>query len=87
MVCKGVRVLACVSKLDRRFRVGDWNFTLDGKALRLQYVGLSMLRCCYLIGGWRPASGAQGREKYLGLVTVAGVGKALGGMKSSREGF
>lgn len=46
-----------------------------------------MLRCCYLIGGWRPESGAQGREKYLGLVTVAGVDKALGGMKSSREGF
>ena len=54
----------------------------------LQHANLSMQRFFYVISGllcnkWRFASGAQGREKYL----VAGVGKALGEMKSSRVGF
>lgn len=44
-----------------------------------------MLRCCYLIGGWGPASGGQGREKQLGFLRVAGVGNAFGKIKSSME--
>lgn len=86
MVCKGERVCVCLSKLGKRFRVGSRDFILDEKAWMISACRSEHAEMLQF-NGWLETRLWSSKEREVGFFIVAGLSKALGGMKSSREGF